>query len=345
MKREKISTALSEINDIYLEKAENYHAAPKKHLSWRWTALAASLALVITCTALLSPQFGNDIWETKSPENSISWDEQNKTYANQAVWSERAFTLSMTEKYKSYVSKRVIDEEYVGDKIDEIEIKAFWFHALDQTETDITYIKGDVYEIKGVSPDAAVCVRYTEKTDFLTTTHYYTFLNTEWKPESIQEFYTVFDAKNHLSLGKDLYTFIVKEPSVNGAVSTLLKSTSNTDAAALLALLLETDGAAIDFNYTEDMPGLLENCKKQVSFRIDLPTSGTFIYVNILDNGYLDYALLIDSHENFPHTLHFMFEIGAENAANIIDFIESNAEEYTASSDGTDHTITRYETE
>ena len=65
----------------------------------------------------------------------------------------------------------MIDEDQVGEKIGAVTVTGGWkvFGKINSRET----LSADVYCIKGVSDDVAVCVKFNDKSDALTTTHSY----------------------------------------------------------------------------------------------------------------------------------------------------------------------------
>ena len=49
-------------------------------------------------------------------------------------------------------------------------------------------LSADVYYIKGVSDDVAVCVKFNDKSDALTTTHYYVLINPDADATPVRDY-------------------------------------------------------------------------------------------------------------------------------------------------------------
>ena len=82
-------------------------------------------------------------------------------------------------KYKDYCPGKVIDKEMVGEKIGSVTVTGYWegFGAVSGNKTQKETLSADVYYIKGVSDDVAVCLKFKDKGDALTTDHYYVVIN------------------------------------------------------------------------------------------------------------------------------------------------------------------------
>ena len=82
-------------------------------------------------------------------------------------------------KYKDYCPGKVIDKEMVGEKIGSVTVTGYWegFGAVSENKTQKETLSADMYYIKGVSDDVAVCLKFKDKGDALTTDHYYVVIN------------------------------------------------------------------------------------------------------------------------------------------------------------------------
>ena len=91
-----------------------------------------------------------------------------------ALHSEYKYHIN-SGKYKNYVAGKVIEKEKVGEKVGSVTVTAGWEGpgAVAEGNTAKETLSADVYYIKGVSDDVAVCLKFKDKGDSLTTTHYY----------------------------------------------------------------------------------------------------------------------------------------------------------------------------
>lgn len=90
-------------------------------------------------------------------------------------------------KYKNYIAGKVIDNEKVGEKIGSVTVTGGW-QGTGNTSTKET-LSADVYYIKGVSDDVAVCLKFNDKGDALTTDHYYVMINTHSDYSAVREYF------------------------------------------------------------------------------------------------------------------------------------------------------------
>ena len=79
-------------------------------------------------------------------------------------------------KFSTYVSGKVISEDKIDYKIADVSVAAGWKNSFDEQLTTET-LRAEVYLIKGISKDVAVALKFIDKGDALTTTHYYVIMN------------------------------------------------------------------------------------------------------------------------------------------------------------------------
>ena len=111
------------------------------------------------------------------------------------VKSETAASMNYTYsinsgKYKNYCPGRVIEKDKVGEKIGTVTVTGYWegFGAECEGKTQKETLSADVYYIKGVSDDVAVCLKFNDKGDALTTDHYYVVINPNADYSSVIEY-------------------------------------------------------------------------------------------------------------------------------------------------------------
>ncbi len=93
-------------------------------------------------------------------------------------------------KYKNYCPGKVIEKDKVGEKAGQVTVTGYWegYGAVSEDKTQKETLSADVYYIKGVSDDVAVCLKFNDKGDALTTTHYYVVINPDADYTPVREY-------------------------------------------------------------------------------------------------------------------------------------------------------------
>ena len=90
---------------------------------------------------------------------------------------EKAYRYALNDPaYAAYLPGRVIAPEKVGEKLGETSATAGWQYA-DGAVPETEELRCEIYRVAGVDPETAVCVRFLDKGEALTTEHYYVQLN------------------------------------------------------------------------------------------------------------------------------------------------------------------------
>ena len=367
MKKEKISEALQNIDEEYIEKAANYKKKKAFLPIVKWGGLAASLAIVVAGTALLMPYLEQGVTpppitneQTTPVTNEVSTEialtgnvggiteTTTTTYWNsstaatgEAGWREQYLARIQDDTYRNYAPMVAFQayEVQLGNKLTDITVWGFWDHsqkdffdAEDFTgDEQIETLRAEVYEIKGVSPEVAILVKYLDQGNALTTTHYYTFVNKDVENQltSLGDFYEKFNAERYFAVKHE--TVLIE--SVKEAISKegyYQLSTKNTEELRDLILSLEgrvvSDEELSDWSFT-----------KQMTFDIDFNSTGAYSgYVGVFDNGYMIFNVRSTNYFSFA------FDIGEENAEMLMTYIEENATlRHNAEFGGTVHMTTQ----
>ena len=90
-------------------------------------------------------------------------------------------------EFSTYVSGKVISENKIDSKIDDVSVSAGWKNSFDEWRTTET-LRAEVYLISGISKDVAVALKFIDKGDALTTTHYYVIMNPDTDLTSVKEY-------------------------------------------------------------------------------------------------------------------------------------------------------------
>ena len=171
MKAEQLYEAIGDLEDAYIHEAKKARKSP-----WiKWGILAACCALILTAGGLLYPR------HTRGSE-------EESTAATELWFSEAYFYQIDQGAYASYMGGKVIEEEKLGEKIEDVTLTAGWRNREGQWLTE-EHLRGELYLIKGVSQELAVAVKFLDLGDALTTTHYYVILNQEADLSPVQDYY------------------------------------------------------------------------------------------------------------------------------------------------------------
>ena len=82
---------------------------------------------------------------------------------------------------------KVISEDKIDSKIDDVSVSAGWKNNANEWLTTET-LRAEVYLISDISKDVAVALKFIDKGDALTTTHYYVIMNPEADLTSVKEY-------------------------------------------------------------------------------------------------------------------------------------------------------------
>ena len=79
--------------------------------------------------------------------------------------------------YSAYAAGKVIEESRIGEKLEDVSVLGGWRDLSDGTSLSQERLRAEIYAIRDISPDVAVALKFIDKGDALTTTHYYVILN------------------------------------------------------------------------------------------------------------------------------------------------------------------------
>ena len=330
MKEKDILEVIGGIDEeMILDAAPN--KGRKKQLPWGRIGAAAACATLVLAGALVAAPYLSDVNPTQTTTEA-TYSETTTAIAsryaygsnygiffsmNEIGMSEAMFVSEshqrkiMDERYDAYQSARVIDPVYVGEKIEDVKVYAYWYHNGSGTKTEEEYLSAEVYRIKGVDPSVAVCVKYLEPSDSLSVTHYYTFINEEIRFESLGEFFDLYDAEEYFSIKEN----VVMDHLIGEDLSYTVYSLNGNVATALGDILLSVDAEKNEL--TEDSyVKIVSESQKQARLRFDLNSFGVANYMFfVTDGGYLLMTLCGED---------IYFDIGKDKALAIVSLIENN---------------------
>lgn len=306
MKKEiELAKAIGEADDDMIAEA-----APKKGsrkgFAIKVASVAACLALIICTLPLIGRNIPADPKNTKNPYFPYITGTEDEI----AIYNKWFFEIQ-NSPYSGYSRGMVIDAALVGDEIGEVTVKQYNHIYPENKDEDISYKKAVLYEIKGVSPEVAVCLKYTEKSEASSTEHYYRYAKTDIDVATLADYFEKTAAKTYGDITRISVTILNKDGY-----------TYNNDAAhtaELFDMLLGLDGTrALSDN--ESLASALSDIKSFA--RIDISSKvGAANRIDIFDNGYVLISSYTGSFEEYEKGI-MLFR--AENSAAIIDFIRNN---------------------
>lgn len=106
---------------------------------------------------------------------------------NESAFYKKYVYEVVDEEYSDYIPGKVIEEEKVGEKLGDVTVSAKWVYY-DGHSSEPETLRGAVYAIKGVNKNTAVCIRFTDKGEALTTTHYYVMIDPQADPSAVADY-------------------------------------------------------------------------------------------------------------------------------------------------------------
>lgn len=118
------------------------------------------------------------------------------------------------DNFSSYIGGKVINKDKLGEKISDVTVTAGWETWVGEklTETVSTEnLRAEVYSIDGVSNDVAVALKFIDKGEAVTTTHYYVILNPDADLSSVKEYIIPYSVPGYTSYKTDGEETVVNE--------------------------------------------------------------------------------------------------------------------------------------
>ena len=91
-------------------------------------------------------------------------------------------------RFSTYTGGKVIAEDKIGEKIEDVSVTAGWWNNTEMVWISQETLRGEVYSIDGISEDVAAALKFMDKGDALTTTHYYVITNPSADLTDVEEY-------------------------------------------------------------------------------------------------------------------------------------------------------------
>ncbi len=126
---------------------------------------------------------------TQAPkDNGVATDNNTTTTVNQEILVESYVYQIKEGKFSIYIGGKVIAEDKIGDKISDVTLSAGWKKSIDDKWLTQETLRGEVFAIKGVTDDTAVALKFIDKGDAVTTTHYYVITNPKADLSAVEDY-------------------------------------------------------------------------------------------------------------------------------------------------------------
>ena len=332
MKTNDFFEAMGNIDASLIERADKTAAKPRPFI--KIAAIAATFALMITGFVIGLPMLIGDGNEPDDTDKNIVGDaivwsnvfelfnpNTGSGVKEEAVVIESSsFAEIETKKYAKYDLGNAFplekSGEFIGEKLGEIKVRTGWYVYYNDTERDVVTVGAEVYEIRGVSTDAAVAVKYLEKGTAKTTEHYYAALNTEYKFSTLQNFFSDFNAALHMDIGKD--ALVTEYPRFNSKKIDKYRVTEG--GSDIVKFLLTLNGEAEVVHPYDAVDGRMKNCGEIRRVTFSMASAGKMMNsLYIFDNGYIAIGGAICDGIIF-------FNVGGEATSELYEVFKANTE-------------------
>lgn len=176
MKRETLYELFGDLDDGYVCEARAFRG--RKTVRWlKWGAAAACFVLILTAAITVIPT----VLEEDTPVPSHE-------HGTEALMFERSYCYFIDDgRFSAYVGGKVIDEEKIGGKIEDVSVTAGWIDS-NQTWSDTETLRAEVYAIIGIPTETAAALKFIDQGEAVTTTHYYVILNPDADLSAVEEY-------------------------------------------------------------------------------------------------------------------------------------------------------------
>ncbi len=312
MKKEfRLAEAIGEADDDMIAQA-----APKKNRNRRGfiikvSAVAACLALIICAL----PFIKNTQQPKPEPDAKITLTgiKYMLGIKGETALASAWYYDIQDSPYSSYMCGRTIEEDIVGNKIGEVTVKQYLHDYIKNKNEKVAYKKAEIYEIKGVSSEVAVCLRYLEKSDVSKENCYYRYLNPSIDAAFVTEYFEKSAAKDYGSI-TGFFTYDLKDGN-----STHYEMNAER-ASVLFDMLVSFEGRRSLSDY-DFISRALSGARRYAMITME-SEAAAWSRTAVFDNGYvLIYSATGHRTDGSEGTIMFF---QAENTSEIIDYIRKS---------------------
>ena len=182
MKEDIMRAAIGNIDEKLIEGAEKEPGTGGAKVSWlKWGSVAAAAVLIAVTGVTVLPGMLKGNGPADTPVTALTGNNEGGEAVlpggEAAPYSRYKYSVD-EGKYSSYVQGKVIAAKYVGEKLEDVTVTAGWvytnggeFWRADE------HARAEIYEIKGVSTDTAVAIKFLDKLEAQITDTYYVIMD------------------------------------------------------------------------------------------------------------------------------------------------------------------------
>lgn len=306
MTEEKLISAITEIDPDILDQyfimksALTEKGNPQKSTWIKWTSLVACFVILIVGVTVFSLLSGEDVTpgvtDDRYKGNIIQVGELGVVFPWEYMTTAEKYVYLDVSGEKFVARQREISESYIGNKIGSFKATGF-----DNTVDEGIYTETfEVYEIKGISSDELVAAKIEGK--------YYVFISDEYNPPAtfgqVMENYNISEyiELNRFSFKGDDVKENYHLINDDEYVWNVLKGCADAPYYADEMAWHESKGNYISFTVTSEALGVYK--------RALYVTENGYVWTNVFDGA-------------------FIYDIGTEAAASIINYAKENSTETT----------------
>ncbi len=182
----------------YNEMAESVLERRDKYVVERRTQMK-KLTTIISCFCLCAI-IGIGVWQggifEAEPTPLGNETSENNTQQSSEDVGELApaesYVYEIAEgQFSAYIGGKVIAEDKIGSKVADVSLTAGWKNTPNGEWISQEKLRGEVYSIEGIENDIAVALKFIDKGEAVTTTHYYVIMNPTADLSSVEEYVIV----------------------------------------------------------------------------------------------------------------------------------------------------------
>ncbi len=112
---------------------------------------------------------------TTNTENDVTQNNKKDDFCEIILTDNYIYKIEKGN-FAEYLGGKIIEADKVGDKIADVTLTAGWKNVQGDFSSQET-LRGEVFAIKGISENVAAALKFIDKGEALTTTHYYVIMN------------------------------------------------------------------------------------------------------------------------------------------------------------------------
>ncbi len=167
--------SFNEMAERVITRRDKYVAGKRKEIK----KLTAVISCFCLCTVIGIGAWQGGLFETR-PTPGVNDGE--------IVPNENYFYEINEGPFCGYVGGKVIAQDKVGGKVADVTLTAGWRNAADSQWLSQETLRGEVYSIEGIENNVAVALKFVDKGEAVTTTHYYVIMNPNADLSAVEEY-------------------------------------------------------------------------------------------------------------------------------------------------------------